>query len=119
SGVFGAVQQAAVAALAGIERPEVRRQVAVYRRRRDILVDGLRRAGTRVVAPSATPYVWAPCPRGDDSMSWATRLLAEANVVAIPGVGFGLAGEGYVRFALTVSEARTREAVDRLAGLNS
>ena len=53
-----------------------------------------------------------------DSMSVATRLLDEAGVVVIPGVGFGAAGEGHVRFALTVSEEATREAAGRIAKLS-
>ncbi len=59
--------------------------------------------------------MWARCPAGADSMTVATRLLDEANVVVIPGAGFGAAGEGYVRLALTVPEDRTLEAMERIA----
>ncbi len=79
---------------------------------------GLREAGWRTLRPEATFYVWAKCPGGTDSMSVASRILDEADVVVIPGAGFGPAGEGYVRFALTVSEERTREAVRRIARLH-
>lgn len=115
SGVFGAVQQAAIAAIEGIDRPEVLEQFDSYRRRRDILVSGLREAGWTVATPQATFYVWAKCPGGRDSMSVAKRVLDAANVVIIPGIGFGPGGEGYVRFALTVNESRTTEAVARIA----
>lgn len=115
SGVFQAVQHAAVAALHGIDRPEVREQIEVYRRRRDVAVTGLREAGWPVTAPQATFYVWAKCPPGVDSMTATSRVLDEADVVVIPGAGFGPAGEGYVRLALTVPEQRTREAVSRIA----
>jgi LL-diaminopimelate aminotransferase len=115
SGIFGAVQEAAIAALAGIDRPEIAEQKQIYRRRRDILVSGLREAGWSVASPQATFYVWVRCPQGLDSMTVASRILAEGNVVVIPGVGFGQRGEGYIRFALTVPESRTREAAQRVA----
>ncbi|MFQ5590568.1 MAG: LL-diaminopimelate aminotransferase [Phycisphaerae bacterium] len=117
SGIFGAVQQAGIAALKGLERNEIRAQIDVYRRRRDILVAGLRRAGWPVTPPPATFYVWAKLPRGEDSMPAAARILDEANVVVVPGAGLGPTGEGYVRFSLTVTEARIQEAVDRIAKL--
>jgi LL-diaminopimelate aminotransferase len=119
SGVFGAVQQAGIAALDGIHRPEIRAQFESYARRRDILVAGLRQAGWLVSPPAATFYVWAKPPGGSsgDSLAVVKRLLEQADVVAIPGVGFGPSGEGYVRFALTVSEARTREAAERIGAV--
>ncbi len=117
SGLFQAVQQAGVAALEGVDGPEVRDQIALYRRRRDVLVSGLREAGWKLSSPHATIYVWAKCPERLDSMAVAIRLLDEVAVVVIPGVGFGAAGEGYVRFALTVSEARTREALRRIVNV--
>ena len=69
----------------------------------------------RVRPPEATFYVWAACPEKYDSMTFATKLLDEAAVVVIPGVGFGKAGEGYFRAALTMDTDRIREGIDRLA----
>jgi len=120
SGVFGAVQEAGIEALGGIRRPEIVSHIGpdgTYRRRRDVLVAGLRQAGWSVASPQATFYVWAKCPGGLDSMTIASRALDKADVVVIPGVGFGQCGEGYVRFALTVDEARTANAVERIARL--
>ncbi len=114
SGIFGAIQEAAAEALDRYDDPSVREQIATYRRRRDALVVGLRGAGWHVDSPGATFYVWAKCPPGHDSMRTATRILDDADVVVVPGVGFGSAGEGYIRFALTVSEERTRAAVERI-----
>ena len=116
SGVFQAVQHAGIAALDGFDRPEVRDQIALYRQRRDILVGGLREAGWPVTPPHATFYLWAKCPVGD-SMVVAARILDEANVVVIPGAGFGPTGEGFVRFSLTVPEQQTREAVERISAI--
>ena len=118
SGVFQAVQEAAITGLQNIERPEVRGLVETYRRRRDVLVAGLRAAGWPVASPPATFFLWAKCPRGGDSQLVARRLLDEADVVAIPGAGFGACGEGFVRFALTVTERRAEEAVRRMQRLN-
>jgi LL-diaminopimelate aminotransferase len=118
SGQFNAVQWAGVAALDGWDRPEVRRQRQVYRRRRDALCDGLARLGWDVKPPAATFYVWGGCPDGVDSMTFARRCLAEADVVFIPGVGFGPPGEDYFRAALTIEAERIAEAVDRLAKLS-
>lgn len=118
SGLFQALQHAAIAALAGIDRPEVRGLLDTYRGRRDVLVGGLREAGWPVHSPKATFYLWAKCPKDIDSMTVAARALEEAQVVVIPGAGFGMPGEGFVRFALTVPEDRTREAVHRLQAIS-
>lgn len=127
SGIFGAIQEASIAALRGVDRPEIKEQIATYRRRRDILVQGLKSSGWSVQCPQATFYVWTKPPAWkrngkcdsitSHSMAVAARILEEASVVTIPGIGFGPAGEGYIRFALTVPESRTREAADRIAML--
>jgi len=117
SGVFQAVQHAGIAALEGIDRSEIRAQTDMYRRRRDLLVAALQSCGWPVTAPEATFYLWAKCPKGQGSMRVASRLLEEADVVVVPGAGFGPTAEGYVRFSLTVSEKRTNEAIKRIMNL--
>jgi len=86
----------------------------MYRRRRDVFCEGLARLGWRLRVPDATFYVWLRAPDGYTSAAAVARLLEEANVVTTPGNGFGATGEGYVRAALTVGEARIAEAVDRI-----
>ncbi|MGD9936875.1 MAG: LL-diaminopimelate aminotransferase [Methanoregulaceae archaeon] len=113
SGVFDAVQHAAIAALSG-PQDCVAAACRVYQERRDVLVDGLRSLGYAVEAPKATFYVWLPV---EDSMAFAARLLDEVAIVATPGVGFGSHGEGYVRFALTRSVERIREALERMEAM--
>jgi LL-diaminopimelate aminotransferase len=113
SGVFDAVQRAAVAALAG-SQDCVRDACRIYQDRRDVLVTGLRSLGFEVTAPKATFYVWMAI---DDCMTFATRLLDEAGIVVTPGIGFGGGGDGYVRFALTRSSERIREALARMRGI--
>lgn len=118
SGPFTAIQSAAAEALRGYRRPEIQAQRDRYRRRRDILIGGLRKAGWPVTSPDATFFVWARCPEGDESDEVAMRLLDEADVVVVPGYGFGETARGFVRFALTVEEVRTAEAVERIAKMS-
>jgi len=114
SGQFNAIQWAGVEALRNADHVEVKAMLDIYRERRDALVAGLTACGIRAAKPAATFYVWAACPEGYDSMKWATLLLEQANVVVIPGVGFGRAGEGYFRCALTVELDRIKEACERI-----
>ncbi|MFQ5680531.1 MAG: aminotransferase class I/II-fold pyridoxal phosphate-dependent enzyme, partial [Candidatus Omnitrophota bacterium] len=114
SGIFSAVQLAGVAALNGPQACLAGMR-ALYRRRRDLLVEGLRELGWRVSKPRATFYVWAPLPRGyRSSMRFARRLLDKAGIVVTPGAGFGPSGEGYIRMALTASGERIKEAIKRM-----
>ena len=114
SGIFQPVQWAGIAALEGDQAP-LRQAIATYQQRRDLLVDGLTKAGWAVPKPSASFYVWARVPGKESSMAFARRLLERSHVVITPGVGFGPSGEGYVRLALTVPTERIQEAVNRLA----
>ncbi|MFH1036411.1 MAG: LL-diaminopimelate aminotransferase [Pseudomonadota bacterium] len=116
SGAFDAVQMAGIAALTA-DQECVRSSCAMYQERRDVLVGGLKAMGLEVDVPKATFYVWCSCPRGLNSAEFTKRVLNEAGIVTTPGNGFGAAGEGYVRFALTVDKTRLAEAVERLRGL--
>jgi alanine-synthesizing transaminase len=112
-GIFAPVQVAAIAALNG-RQDCVSETAEAYRKRRDVLVDGLNRAGWPVEKPKATMFVWAPIPeplRAMGSLEFAKFLLAEAKVAVSPGVGFGADGDGFVRFALIENEHRTRQAI--------
>jgi len=115
SGVFNAVQRAAITALSG-PQDCVKNACAIYQERRDMLVAGLRSLSFEVAAPRATFYVWMPV---QDCMAFAAKLLSETGIVVTPGVGFGPSGEGYVRFALTRPVARINEAVERMRGLDA
>ncbi|HWR20293.1 MAG TPA: LL-diaminopimelate aminotransferase [Verrucomicrobiae bacterium] len=117
SGVFQAVQEAAIAALKGPQEC-VEAMRAVYKERRDALVDGLSALGFTVDRPQATFYVWIGVPKGHTSASLASALLSETGIVMTPGIGFGRSGEGYIRAALTVDVSRIKEAVERIAASN-
>jgi len=112
SGAFQAVQWAGITALEA-DQACVEEMNREYQARRDILVEGLQKLGLSVFTPRATFYVWIQVPKGMASAEFAGRLLTEAGVVATPGNGFGAAGEGYVRMALTVNQNRIQEAVKR------
>jgi LL-diaminopimelate aminotransferase len=113
SGIFEAVQLAGAEALKSdpVHLPEL---LSLYKRRRDILVEGLNSLGWKVIRPKATFYVWVPVPPGYTSIELSNTLLEHTNIVTTPGVGFGENGEGYIRMALTVSEERLAEAVERI-----
>lgn len=113
SGVFQPIQWAAIAALEG-DQGVLRSTIAIYQERRDLLVQGLADAGWQIPKPKAGLYVWARVPTQESSMAFSTRVLQEARVLITPGVGFGAAGEGYIRMSLTVPTPRLREAVDRI-----
>ncbi len=117
SGVFQAVQEAGIAALTGDQSviDEMRR---ICQERRDILVRGLQSISLACTPPQATFYVWAEVPKGYTSASFTSKILDETGVVVTPGNGFGAAGEGYIRFSLTVDTERLREAVARLQKLH-
>jgi alanine-synthesizing transaminase len=112
-GMFTPIQVAAIAALNG-PQDCVHEVNELYRRRRDVLVEGLNKAGWPVEKPKATMFVWAPIPepyRSMGSMEFSKFLLSQAKVAVSPGVGFGDDGDGFVRFALIENEHRTRQAL--------
>lgn len=113
-GVFNVVQEAGIAALNG-PQDFVRENAEAYRRRRDVLVDGLVSLGWDMPKPQASMFVWAPIPQGfKSSREFAMQLLHKTGVLVIPGTAFGKSGEGYVRIALVREEDVLREAVHRV-----
>src|SRR4030043_2167806 len=113
SGVFQAIQEAAIAAL-NTDDAVLSKIRKTYQERRDILYSGLKKLGMHLIKPKATFYIWARIPPHFDSLSFVKYLLKRAGVLATPGNGFGETGEGYVRFALTASADRIKEAVERI-----
>ena len=112
-GIFQPVQIAAIHALNGPQHyvEDIRRR---YESRRNVLVNGLNRAGWPIEKPKATMFVWAPIPERFQelgSLEFSKLLLREAKVAVSPGIGFGEYGDKWVRFALIENEHRTRQAV--------
>jgi LL-diaminopimelate aminotransferase len=112
SGVFQAVQHAGIKALRG-DQSCIDHMIDVYTRRRNLMVEGLRKAGFELDTPRASFYLWVKTPHGTTSAQLATRLL-ENGVVVTPGNGFGEPGEGYFRIALTQKRDRLAEALERI-----
>jgi alanine-synthesizing transaminase len=111
-GAYTPIQVAATAALNGPQScaDEIR---AIYKSRRDVLVDAMGRAGWKIPSPPASMFAWAPIPEAFKeigSMEFAKRLLIEAKIAVSPGIGFGEYGEGHVRIALVENEQRIRQA---------
>ncbi len=112
-GIFQPVQIAAIHALNG-PQDFVATVRETYRRRRDVLVDGLERVGWRIKKPKGTMFVWAEIPESlkkMGSIEFSKFLLKEAKVAVSPGIGFGQYGDSFVRFALIENEHRTRQAI--------
>lgn len=116
SGAFQAIQIAGIAAMEGDQTclNEINKE---YASRRDILVNGLAALGFSVERSKATFYLWIEVPNGYSSTETASRLLTEAGIVVTPGNGFGAAGEGYIRIALTVGTKRLKEVIERIGSV--
>ena len=116
---YGMPQAIQIGAITALRGPQdiVAENCAVYKERRDVLIDGLAQPGDgcwKIEKPLATMFVWAPIPepfQAMGSLEFSKRLLREAAVGVSPGVGFGEQGEGYVRFALVENKHRIRQAV--------
>jgi len=112
-GMFQPIQIASIIALNGPQEC-VKEITDTYQSRRDVLVDGLNKAGWSIERPKATMFVWAEIPetfKRIGSLEFAKHLIKEAKVAVSPGIGFGEYGDGYVRFALVENEHRIRQAV--------
>ncbi len=115
-GLFKPIQHAAIKALTGPQSC-VHKQVGIYKKRRDVMVDSLAKIGWQVPRPKATFYLWARIPdkySALTSMEFVSLLIREVGVVLAPGTGFGEYGEGFVRFALVEEESRLIEAARRI-----
>ncbi len=106
---FAAVALAAGWALNHAKNDEA---LALLQKRRDVLVNGLNRLGWSLEKPKATFYVWAPVPPGYTSATFSRELLEKADVLAIPGLGYGQRGDGYIRMSLTVSGDQNGELLE-------
>jgi alanine-synthesizing transaminase len=115
-GAFTPIQVAAAAALNGPQDcvAEIR---AIYKGRRDCLVESMGRAGWTIPSPPASMFAWAPLPdafKEMGSMAFSKLLIEEAGVAVAPGTGFGEYGEGYVRIGLVENEHRIRQAAQNV-----
>ena len=115
SGVPQAVQEMAMEALTG-PQDSVADNAAIYQRRRDRVVQAVRRAGMEVDVPRASLYIWAKVPGGFTSAEFAQRLLEDLDVVVTPGSSYGRYGEGYIRLSLTTPDEQVEKGCQRIEG---
>ncbi len=113
SGIPQAIQMAAIEALTGSQEYITERNT-IYQQRRDRLVEALNRIGVPAVAPKAGFYIWAKVPNGFTSIGFTKELLDKTGVAVTPGVGYGSAGEGYIRLSITLPDDQLEEGIKRL-----
>ncbi|WOD39498.1 LL-diaminopimelate aminotransferase [Nodosilinea sp. E11] len=113
---YPGIQRGAIAALTG-PQDTVHHMIDTFRQRRDAAVQALERIGWAVPMPAATMYIWAklPEPWGDRSKEFCLSLVEQTGVALAPGIGFGKAGEGYVRIALVHPPAVLEQAIASIA----
>ena len=113
SGIFTAVQDAAIEAMLG-DQSDVAEMSALYQRRRDLVIDTLASIGLSARVPKGTIYVWAKIPEGCTSAQYAGDVLQKAGVIVAAGNAYGPDGEGYIRISLATPDARLVEALERI-----
>ncbi|MEW6776156.1 MAG: LL-diaminopimelate aminotransferase [Bdellovibrionota bacterium] len=112
SGAFNAIQMAGIAGLKS-DFKSVEKMRRLYKKRRNVVLKALRGMGIKYLKPKAGFFIWADVPDGYTSASFVSKML-DVGVVVTPGSGFGAAGEGYFRIALTVEVERLEEAMERM-----
>jgi LL-diaminopimelate aminotransferase len=117
SGVFGAIQDAAITALCG-DQSWIPERNMIYCRRRDLICDALQAKGIRADRPKAGLYIWARVPDGYTSKSFADALLDSTGIAVTAGSSYGAQGEGYFRISLTVPDEQVQDAIGRLASMS-
>ena len=113
SGVFNAIQLAGVKAMDEGD-PDIERMLAIYHRRREMVLRAFAEMGIIVKAGNGTFYLWIPVPARLSSLEFTTKLLEDAGILVTPGTAYGRYGEGYFRLSLTVPDDRLEQALERI-----
>ena len=113
SGVFKAIQQAAVTALKG-PKSELDKMNRTYEDRMRTMIDGLNDLGWDLSYTKGSFYVWAEVPAGMTSEGFVALLLEKTGVLVVPGSGYGSFGEGFFRVSITIEKEKIREALSRM-----
>lgn len=114
SGVFTAIQDAAVTALQTNPEAFFQKQNAMYQKRRDIVVQALNNMGISIDPPRSTFYIWFPAPHHMNALQASQFFVEQAHVVVAPGSSYGQEGEGWLRISLTCDTERLAEAMERM-----
>jgi LL-diaminopimelate aminotransferase len=113
SGIFNAIQYAAIRALKQ-EDANIPKMLEIYSRRRKLVLETFAKVGMKFVPQKGTFYLWVPVPKGTNSIDFTTTLFEKAAVVVAAGTAYGQHGEGYIRISLTVPDRRLEEAMERI-----
>lgn len=113
SGIFNAIQYAAIEAL-GKEDANITKMLEIYSRRRELVLKTFTKIGLGFQPQKGTFYLWVPVPKGTNSIDFTTTLFEKAAVVVASGTAYGKHGEGYIRISLTVPDQRLEEAMERI-----
>jgi len=116
SGIFTAVQEAAIEAFLG-DQSDVKAMASLYQHRRDLVIETLTEMGLKAHDPKGTIFIWAQVPKGYTSQEYASRVLDEAHVIIAAGTAYGPFGEGYFRISLATEDDRLVEALNRMKAL--
>ncbi|HOO19211.1 MAG TPA: LL-diaminopimelate aminotransferase [Paludibacteraceae bacterium] len=115
NGTSYVVQRGAEATFTPDGRKQVKALIDYYLENARIIREGLTKNGFAVYGGVNSPYVWVKTPQGMNSWDYFDFLLKEKNIVTTPGAGFGISGEGYIRFSAFGSKENTIEAMKKLA----
>jgi LL-diaminopimelate aminotransferase len=113
SGIFNAIQYAAIQALRQEDR-NIQKMLEIYSRRRKLVLETFANIGLAFAPQKGTFYLWIPAPKGTTSIDFTTALFEKAAVVVAAGTAYGQQGEGYIRISLTVPDRRLEEAMERI-----
>jgi LL-diaminopimelate aminotransferase len=113
SGIFNAIQFAGIQALKH-EVGFIEEMLALYGKRRELVLKALKKIGIDFNPPRGTFYLWVPVPKGLTSLEFTNRLFDKTAVVVAAGTAYGKYGEGFVRISLTVPDDRLKEAMQRI-----
>ncbi len=108
------VQRAAAAIYTPEGRREVKETIDYYMGNARLMREALQESGLTVYGGVNAPYLWVKTPGGFGSWSFFDFLLEKLGLVCTPGVGFGPAGEGFVRLTAFGSRENCLEAMARL-----
>lgn len=110
-------QRGALATYTPEGKAAIRANIAYYRETAKVLLNGLRELGYEVYGGVHAPYIWCRVPEGYTSWSFFDHLLNDGQIVCTPGAGFGVSGEGYVRFSAFSNRNDVEEALKRMKTL--
>jgi LL-diaminopimelate aminotransferase len=113
-GVAYPIQRAAAAIYTEEGQKEVKERISLYTEQAKFLLKGLLSLGVKAYGGVDSPYIWCKTPKKISSWDFFDTLLHEKQIIAVPGSGFGSAGEGFIRLSAFANQATLKEALSRL-----